>query len=498
MEFCISLNYEDLDETVFGVYKALHFSEYVEVRLDRLSKKDREVLILVLSACFDKKKIIITFRNKRCGGFYKGSELSRLSFLRHALTLGLPYIDLEYDVNPYILNDFLRNRKNTKIILSYHNFKNTPDNLDQIFRKMKGKNPDIIKICTHAQSTEDNLKVLSLLKKESGNSRIITHTMGEKGVVSRIIGALKGNAYTYTSSAENLQTAPGQISIDKYKSIYFLDRLNKKSKIFGLIGNPVKHSFGYIIHNYAFNKLVMNSVYVNFPVENLESFITKFSDYYQGLSITIPYKEKIIPFLDYIDPIAEESKSVNTVVRKNKKLYGYNTDRIGIYKVLKKYAVLKNQVVVILGAGGSARSVLSELTHKSNKIFILNRNENRAENLATEFNCNYGRLNDISKIDYTLLINTTPLGMHPNIDESPVKTKDLRKSIVFDLIYNPFETKLLKDARQKRCTTISGFEMFLFQAEEQFYIFTEKRFPFNKYKDYFIKKIIDVNKDDKT
>jgi 3-dehydroquinate dehydratase / shikimate dehydrogenase len=486
MKYCISICGSTIVETLDQLKIASTKADIIEIRLDKLSEPDLSVF-----SKFKSIPILLTNRNLSNGGFFAGDEQKRLKVLKEAINFGFDFIDLEYDTDKKELDWFLNNRKKTKIILSYHNFQDTPKNLANIFKKLLAKKPDIIKICTFANKIEDNIPIIKLLENKPKGVDLIIHTMGEKGESSRIMCGLKGNYFTYSSIDSDNRTAPGQISVSKLKSSYRLDRLKNNPKIFGLTGNPVKHSFGYLIHNLAFSKLNFNAVYLNFLVDDLPKFIESFREYYSGLSVTIPFKEKILPLLDHIDPVAAKIGAVNTVINRNNKLYGYNTDAFGIYNALRSKINLKNKTIVVVGNGGSARAALSVLKEETKKIIIIGRDTKKAEKLAIEFGTwFYASLDTISQIGkFDILINTTPVGMFPNISVSPVDKKYVKDCLVFDMIFNPFETKLLKDAKDNGCKTISGFDMFLFQAEAQFKLFTKKEFPFYKQKNNIIKLI---------
>jgi shikimate dehydrogenase len=255
----------------------------------------------------------------------------------------------------------------------------------------------------------------------------------------------------------------------------------------GLLGNPVKHSYGYHIHNFAFKTSGLNYLYLNFLVNDLIKFFDFYREMFIGLSVTLPYKTSIIPFLDEVSDNAKLIGAVNTVQKFGKKLYGHNTDSAGFGYALSKHSGMTNKNIVVLGAGGAARAIVVELLERKNNITILNRTLAKAKKLAKEFNCQYGSIDDIKSCAPNILINCTSVGMYPNINESPIGNTKLKNCLVFDTIYNPYYTKLLKDAIKNGNKVISGFDMFLKQAELQYLLFTSSDFNFCKYKKRFLK-----------
>ena len=306
--------------------------------------------------------------------------------------------------------------------------------------------------------------------------------MGEYGEISRILSPIFGAELTFGSLKEGKESAPGQITADALKNIYRINKLkNKNPKIFGLVGNPVHHSKGIIFHNGLFSKLNLNNIYVNFLVDDINSFIKNYKKIINGLSITIPFKRKIISQIDKIDPISKKIGAVNTVIKKNEKLIGYNTDMTGAIKSINSKIKIKGKKVLMLGAGGVARAIGYGIIKEKGKMTILNRTAKKAEKLAKELKCSSNKLSQIkNQKDIDIIINATSIGMHPNINKTPIKKQTLKKiiskkAVVFDSVYNPKKTKLLKESQQLGCNVIGGYSMFINQAKEQFKFFTGRR-----------------------
>ncbi len=457
-------------------------TDLVELRLDFIRDIDIEKLLRT------KKKKIITCRKKAEGGNFSGSENERIKIIKQALEFSPDFVDIELSCGKSIIDDLKmiikKNKNKTKLIISWHDFKKTDNKkINSVFNKIKNLNPDIIKIVTFANSINDNLAIFDLIKKaKKQNKKITALCMGEKGEISRILSPIFGAELTFGSLAKGKESASGQMPADVLNEVYRIDEL-KNPKIFGLVGNPVMHSKGFIIHNKSFQKLKLDNVYVNFLVDDMNSFIKKFKSIIGGVSITIPYKTSIIKHLDKIDATAKDIGAVNTVVKVNNKLIGFNTDCVGAIRSLKNKTTIKNKNVLMIGAGGVARAIAFGIIKEKGKLIILNRTVKKAAKLAKELRCGFGGFGDINKMkNVDVLINCTSMGMFPKITDSPIKKDVLKrimgkKGIVFDSIYAPTETKLLKDAKSVGLKTLSGLELFINQAAAQFKLWTNKEMP---------------------
>lgn len=271
-----------------------------------------------------------------------------------------------------------------------------------------------------------------------------------------------------------------------------------KTKITGVIGHPIEHSMSPPMHNNAYKQLNMDYVYVAFHVqpENIENLINSSKTMgIKGLNVTIPHKTTIIPYLDEIDETAEKIGAVNTIQFKNGIAKGYNTDGIGAIKSIQEHTTLKDKNILIIGAGGASKAISFTLINENiNSLTIANRSQNNAENLInnikkqTEFtNINYQQINNVDEIlnQTDIIINTTPIGMYPNHQvKPPIKTDNINnKHVIMDIIYNPLETQLLKQAKEKGATTINGTSMLINQGLESFKIFTGKEATYKSFEE---------------
>ncbi|MFA6064342.1 MAG: shikimate dehydrogenase [archaeon] len=257
--------------------------------------------------------------------------------------------------------------------------------------------------------------------------------------------------------------------------------VDSNTKWFGVIGNPIEHSLSPLIHNSAFEKLKVNAAYLAFKVEDVKNAINAIKEFgISGYSVTIPHKVTIMQYLDEIDSLAKKVGAVNTVLVKNEKLIGYNTDVMGAINPLKEITPLKGKNVFVIGAGGAARAIVLGLVNEHAKVTIFNRDFSHAQKLAKEFSVSSKEIGVLSALaeDCDILINATPVGMYPKVNELPVDEGVIRKKmIVFDIVYNPLETKLIRVAKKKGCKVVPGVEMFLNQAYAQFEMFTGKKAP---------------------
>jgi len=254
--------------------------------------------------------------------------------------------------------------------------------------------------------------------------------------------------------------------------------ITSTTRLCGILGNPVEHSLSPLIHNTAFAHWNLDYVFLAFRVENLKEAVLGIRALdFKGVSVTIPHKVEIMDYLDDIDEVAGKIGAVNTVVNHEGRLIGYNTDLSGAVKALEEKIEIKNKKTVLLGAGGAARAIAFGLKEKGAHLTILNRTVKKAQRLASELGCEYGGLELIDSFKPDILVNTTSLGMHPRVDEMPVRKEFLNDMLVFDIIYNPLRTRLIREAEKNGCPTIPGLEMFINQAALQFTLWTGKEAP---------------------
>jgi len=258
--------------------------------------------------------------------------------------------------------------------------------------------------------------------------------------------------------------------------------MDAETRLYGIIGNPVRRSLSPVIHNRAFKRMGVDAVYLAFEVENIKDALRGIRGLgIQGASVTLPFKARVIPWLDELDTFAGKIGSVNTIVNKGGKLIGYNTDWFGALKALEEKVALNGKKVILLGAGGAARAIAFGLKEKGCQVTIFNRSSERAAEVAAKLGCDYQSLSALSPmdggtLDAEILINATSVGMFPLESQTPIPKRVLKKGmIVMDIVYRPLQTKLLQEAREQGCQTIDGIEMLAYQGAAQLEIWTGQR-----------------------
>lgn len=452
-------------------------AQLVELRLDYIV---RAVNLKRLLA--DKPTpVIVTCRREQDGGYWKHSEQDRITLIRTAIVEGVEYIDLEMD----IAGNIPRFGK-TKRIVSYHNFKETPQNLREIHEECVKLNADIVKMATMANEPRDNLRMLTLISDSEVPT--VAFCMGDMGVPSRILAGKFGSPFTYAAFHSDRAVAPGQLSFDQMRQIYHYDEITPNTEVLGVIADPIGHSLSPMIHNAALRALKMDRVYVPFrvPRENLEDFINMTRQFsLRGLSVTIPHKEAVVPMLTETDRAVDHIGAANTIVIDGYDRRGFNTDAQAVLDSIDATLgrggdvdVLAGRTALVLGAGGVAKAVCYALSSRDVKITIAARSLAKAEELAKKWQAKAVEWKDRMSVEADLLVNCTPLGMHPNINETPFDDELLNRAmIVFDTVYNPEQTLLIKDARKKGCAVVTGVDMFVRQAAHQFKLFNDQEPP---------------------
>ena len=482
---CIPIVGPTQHKSLEDIAAAEPLADMIELRLDLMSDFDLGTLLSAST-----KPCIVTNRTKREGGQFSGSEDERIGLLKQAVAAGADYVDIETSTPKELLKPFLESDHQSKVILSYHNFTDTPEEIGHLYDLMCAMPADILKIVTYARDITDNLALFELLhRSKKDDKKLIALCMGEKGEASRILSPLLGGFLTFGSLETGKETAPGQITGATLKNIYRVCDKRNSFKIFGVIGNPVYKSMGYLIHNRAFKETGSTDIYVPFLVDNVENFFKRFSPYFEGLSVTMPFKESIMAEMDEIEETAKKIGAVNTVVRDGKSWKGYNTDCMGALQALEKHVDLKNKNVLIVGAGGTAKAIGYGVYEKGAKITVTyNRDKEKGIRLGSELKAKVVSIQDVDKEEIDVLINCSPVGMSPNLEETPVPSRCLRKGmIVFDSVYNPIETRLIREARVSGCVTISGVELFVNQAVGQFELWTGQKAPTDIMRDVVVR-----------
>jgi 3-dehydroquinate dehydratase/shikimate dehydrogenase len=460
----------------------------VELRLDFL-RREPDLNRLLLSR---PSATVVTVRRPQDGGLWRESEEKRLTLLRTAISLEPEFVDLEVDIADQIA-PFGKTRR----IISYHNTKSMPENLEGLWRTMSAKHPYFIKIAVTPKTVEEMFRFLSYIqsknedaKKQSGEKavRAVGICMGEMGKAARILSKRFDMPYTYATFSEDRMIAPGMVVYKDLLDLYHYDQINHETAVYGIIGNPLGHSLSPLVHNRAFLEQNINAVYVPFQIDDscVASLMRLAPEWgLQGISVTIPHKVAVMDHLTKMDPAVERIGACNTVVFRKGERIGYNTDYIaavgGIESALggnfsDEESVLKNREALVMGAGGAGKGLAYGLVHRGAIVTVTDIDAERAVELSKHLGCEYAKWEMRESVQPKIVVNCTPIGMHPNIDATPYSKSSLRSDmLVFDAVYNPERTLLIKSALDKGCKAVTGVEMFVGQACYQFKLFTGQK-----------------------
>lgn len=450
----------------------------IELRIDYINGEPNIRRLLTDRPC----PVVITCRRIADGGKFSGTEEQRLLLLRTAIAEGVEYVDLEEDAAAAIPR-FGR----TKRIISYHDFRKTPDNLEEIHERLSALDPDIIKVCTMANHPHDNLRILELSR--CSKVPTIGLCMGDIGAPSRILAGKFGAPFTYATFHHERVLAPGQLSFQQMTEIYHYDQIRADTEVYGVIADPIGHSLSPQIHNAGFRHCKMNKIYVpiRVPREDLSQFIDDAPSFdIKGLSVTIPHKEEVVKKLTDMEAAVRGIGAANTVIVDGHQRLGYNTDYLAAMDSLNDAVGGAAEIdrsaaartALVLGAGGVGRAIAYGLVRRGLSVVVTDGAPAAAANLAEYLKCRSVDWAGRHSVAADLLFNCTPVGMHPNVDETPFDKHHLRPSmVVFDAVYNPENTLLVKEALSRNCTVITGVDMFVRQACLQFKLFTGQDGP---------------------
>jgi 3-dehydroquinate dehydratase/shikimate dehydrogenase len=456
--------------------RALRYTRTIELRLDWL-RGDGEAgrFFGWLAGCRLRATLIATCRRREAGGRFRGSIASQLLVLSRAIASGCAWCDLECEsasrCPPEILDTLLGPARR---LISRHFFQGTPARLTAIRNAMVREGGDAFKIAAQCDSLADAVRVLGLAR---GRRRIVAVPMGEAASPARVLALRAGSELAY-APVENA-TAPGQATLEEMTQVYGAGRVNARTRVYGVIGDPVGHSLSPQLHNAGFRARGVNAVYLPFPVRDLRDLLAAVRPLgIAGFSVTLPHKQRILRRLDGCDPLAEAIGAVNTVVvRGGGRLYGYNTDYVGVLRALERRMPLTGSRVLIFGAGGAARAVAFALVQAGAVVCVCARRPARAGELARAAGGEAVARASLRREFFDAIVNATPVGMHPHAGASPLRSEELNCRLVFDLIYRPRQTYLLQLARRRGIETVSGIEMFLAQGFAQWEIWTGERAP---------------------
>ncbi len=456
-------------------------NKFLEVRIDFLAKAvDFKRLAPAKAAgC----SWLATIRRPADGGRWPATEHERQMVLRQAVVSGvIDWIDLETDVA-----DTIRRFGNVKRVVSYHNMTETPPDLDDIYDRMLKQDADVVKVAVLPRTPADLARIIAIQKRAPKPT--VCFGMGDLGFPTRFTALKFGAPWVYASFNKERELAPGMPAVSDFRTTYPVKKIDADTRFFAVVGDPIGHSLSPVIHNHTFLRNKVNAFYVpiRVPEGQFKAAVAALAGVpFDGYSVTIPHKEEAATAGD-ADGIVTQVGAANTLVRKANGTFAVlNTDHPAALESLHAHLTeraaetkspmkgLNQSHALVLGAGGVSRAVAFALHRAGAAVTIAGRTAERAEKLATEIGCkwcDWAARHNVDPCD--IAVNGTPVGMHPNVDESPLHVSFLKPGlVVFDTVYNPEQTLLVRDARARGCGTITGVELFVRQAAKQFELFT--------------------------
>jgi 3-dehydroquinate dehydratase/shikimate dehydrogenase len=451
---------------------------FLEFRLDYLKSPAAGIEVLrAFKKKYPESYVLATCRHRQASGHYHGDVPQQVRILQDAARAGATFADLEIETAEQIQAELPGLRETAPLCLSYHNFESTPA-LGPILKRLGRISCDAHKLAVTARKPSDNLRLFEVLKAAQ-ETPLIAMAMSEVGLVSRVLSPCMGSLYSYAAPSFDEGTAPGQVAAKLMRALYRCEKINPHTRVYGVIASPVAHSKSPLIHNRAFQARRINAVYLPFLVTpgNLGDWMKFASELpVSGFSVTIPHKQRILKYLDIVEPQAKRIGAVNTVWRKAGKWRGTNTDAEGVIQPLSKQLRLKNASVLIAGYGGAARAAAIALSDASAKVTVTGRDFKAAQMLARVVKGTALSLQEAQAGKFDALVHATPVGMFPDAGAS-LFAERIPAGIVMDMVYNPHETELLKRARAQGATVVYGMDMLLEQAAHQFELWTGETAP---------------------
>lgn len=501
----VPISAEDLDRATRQVREAIAAGAgLLELRTDYLNLPDAQSVAGLIREVRDVGKgrtpAIVTCRDPKEGGAGNHPDALRRQILRAAVEAGADFIDVEYAnfIRPEFgqsIQAALAAHPRTRLILSTHDFSGRFPDLKGRYRQIAYACPGAIpKLVYTARHINDCFEAFDLLHETQGERIVLC--MGEAGLISRVLARKLGSFVTFASLDKQAATAPGQLTVDVLKGLYRFDAVDAGTELFGVIADPVGHSLSPAIHNACFADKGMNRLYLPLLVQGGQAEFDAFLDNvlarpwldFRGFSITIPHKHSALEYVrrkgGLVEPLADKIGATNTLLIESRvtghgpQLSAYNTDYAGaLDAIIQGMGIDRRDLhgvpVAVVGAGGVSRALVAGLADAGAKVTIYNRTLERAQELAADFGCEAAGLDRLTQLDAKLIVNCTSIGMHPKVDASPVPAECLRADMaVFDTVYNPAETLLLKQAKACGAKTIDGVAMFVNQAAAQFRLFT--------------------------
>ena len=445
---CVSVSGTEMIQVVAGL---AHAANFVEFRLDSLP--DPGAFLPGMASFLAKHPgctAIATCRRIESGGKFAGSPAAELEILAAAAEAGAHLLDLSLETAEALDSDWRARLSPAHLLLSWHDFAGTPP-LPPVYERMRRWKPDLYKIVPTACSLTDNIAVFDLLETHAAEGNLIAMAMGQAGLPSRILGPRFGSAFTFASPDENSATAPGQVSAQTLTDLYRIGTIDIGTQVFGVAGKPIRGSLSPLMHNRAFQRERMNAVYLPLETDSIDDLLRLLKRIpLSGVSLTMPLKQAVLPYLHAVDPLCALTGACNTVVIRDGTLSGFNTDVDGILGPLQRRIPLRGATALVLGAGGAARAAVFGLGDRGAKVAILNRTRATAQQLAQASGAEVQSRESLAGAHFDVIVNATAFGLLGEDADPPVTAAEMNCRIFFDLVYNPIETTTAPRSSRQR------------------------------------------------
>lgn len=463
---------------------AIKDADLVELRLDSVADPD------VAGALAGRTRpVIVTCRPTWEGGAFTGSEEERKRMLAEALALGAEYVDVEWRAR---FDDLIAEHHGRRIVLSAHDYLGVPIDLLARVHAMRSAGAEVTKIAATATSLSDCVRLGEIQGRAEAPGRMVILGMGQYGMPTRVLAARFGSPWTYAGPLHDI----GQLTAASLVEDFAFRSLSPATRVYGITGGSVLHSVSPAMHNAAFRAARIDAVYLPLPAVSADDFRTFGRAFgLSGASVTIPFKVPLCDAVDEMDAVARRIGAINTIRVEEGRWIGGNTDAGGFLAPLKERMSLKGVRASVLGAGGAARAVVVALAASGCAVCVHARQRAQAEEVAMLTAAGVGPWPP-ARGSWDLLVNCTPLGMYPRVDETPLPASGLSGGVVYDLVYNPATTRLLRDAAAAGCQTIGGVDMLVAQAGEQFQCWTGTRPPAGVMRDAALKRLAEFTRDE--
>jgi 3-dehydroquinate dehydratase / shikimate dehydrogenase len=476
---CIAMGFSDPQKLLESARREANGGEsLLEFRLDYLPAPEQgPAVIRKFLASRPDCAVLATCRRHQNHGKFNGSIEDQIRILEGAIDAGARAVDVEIESAENAADRLEALRGHARLILSYHNFEGTPSP-EAVLRRMLRIPADGYKIVTTARKPSDNSRILGLAKAHP-RTPLIVLAMGETGFPTRVLSPSVGSLFTYAAPNASEGTAVGQVCARLMRHLYRVEKFTRAAKIYGVVADPVRHSISPAVHNRAFQSLRLDAVYLPFLVQpaQLKDFFALAAGLpVAGFSVTIPHKQKVLRYLNAVEPLARRIGAVNTVWKKAGKWRGANTDAPAVTVPLSRHLKLCKSSVLLVGNGGAARGAAYALVDSGAKLSIVGRNPDRVRSLAKSCGAEPLLKEQLDKRKFDAVVHATPLGMFPHPEEC-FFSGAIPADLVFDMVYNPMETTLIRRAVEQGLTVIHGLEMFLEQSARQFEIWTGATAP---------------------